>query len=166
MEHGAQQDRRLVNVKRLTLYGFDLSNLFAPVLLMLDTEALTYLTLWKCDAVHVFMHEFVRTSNASQLKLENLAIRLDKNAPESIDGSLKGLFGMCSLLSLHLTWDNMLDGRPAATLADISYLAPTLLFLSFYDGSIVDAMDHNIEYLGAHFGESLGVCSKLQQFGF
>jgi hypothetical protein len=158
------QERRLVNVKQLTLQGFNLSNLFTSVSLMVDVQALTHLTLWKCDAAHLFMQELVGTFGATKLELEHLAVRLDEKTPENVDGCLEGLFGICSLTSLHLTWDGVSNGRPATTLANISHLAPSLRSLSFHDGS-VDAIDHDVEYLGTHFGESLGACDELQQLG-
>lgn len=156
-------DSRLASLRRLSLDGFDLSLLFAPIGTLIPFQSLSHLTLRNCSNAADFIKDMCDKffDQARLMQLFHLSVFF-RGAVQDVDASLEKLFKLCALKSLHVAWDK-LGGLPQTTFNAIPRLGTSLRSLSFHDAK---AMGGEINYLRGAVNTFLAPCPNLEQIGF
>lgn len=147
---GMKDDKRLSNLKELTLNNFSLESIYTAIADIIDFTALERLTLFGCEEADLFLEEMGTQTLGAALSLRHLAVQVQD------DTCLEDILDSCSnLMSLHLRWED--DADPSALLGRLRDLGSSLRTLALHQNREDPPPDE--------WDRILSYCPNLRQLG-
>jgi hypothetical protein len=154
-----------LNLRQLTLDGFDLRDLYLSISSFTQVQSLTHLTLWNCQHASEFLSQlsYVLIQVPRLINLRHVAATFDRDDKE-FDTCLESTFKICKLHSLHLVWEHPL-AYPKATLAAMSLLSKSLQSFSLHYRGHNHRAEQKVFYIREGLSTLIGLCHNLYQLG-
>ncbi|PSN58975.1 hypothetical protein BS50DRAFT_595019 [Corynespora cassiicola Philippines] len=156
----SRRPTQLSGVRMLSLSGFNLHSLFPAARDIFKVHSLVSIVLWNCSGAAEFLLQIGREYRNTKIALKQLAavIEMERNTK---DAALQGVYRICHLTSLHLSWKGEHDDGPETTIRHMPVLATSLRSLTLYNDSDLQSSDL-VEYQ-TPFLRSWEGCNKLRQ---